>query len=77
MVKLLDWFLSLGSKKERVRDLGNGWYIQRVQQGSDYSPYYELYEGRKHVSWSMDKEKLVARYEEIIENRRVWDSSDY
>lgn len=72
---LLDWFLSLGSKKERVCDFGDGWYIQRVQMGPDYSPFYELYEGRKFVNWSMNKEKLVARYEEIMEYRRMWDSA--
>lgn len=77
MVKLLDWFLSLGSKKERVRDLGDGWYIQRVQLDRDCSPFYELCEGRKAVAWGLEEERLVVRYEEIIENRKIWDSSDY
>lgn len=74
MVKLLNWFLSLGSKKERVRDFGDGWYIQRVQLSPDCSPFYELYEGKKEVAWSLEEERLVARHEEIIENRKVWDS---
>ena len=47
---LLDWSLSLGTKKERVKDFGDGWYIQRVQLEPDYSPFYELYEGRKLVN---------------------------
>lgn len=73
-MKLLNWFLSLGSKKERVCDFGDGWYIQRVQLAPDYSPFYALYEGKKEVAWSLEKERLVARYEEIIENRKYWDS---
>lgn len=75
MVKLLNWFLSLGSKKERVRDFGDGWYIQRVQLNPDDSPFYELYEGKKEVAWSLEEERLVARYEKIIENRKMWDSA--
>lgn len=74
---ILDWILSIGTKKEKVKDFGDGWYIQRVQLSPDYSPFYELYEGRELVNWGPDKERLVARYEEIIENRWVWDSSDF
>ena len=74
MVKLLDWFLSLGSKKAMVHDFGDGWYIQRVQLAPDYSPFYGLREGRKVVAWAFEKERLVARYEEIMENRKIWDS---
>lgn len=73
-MKLLNWLLSLGSKKKRVRDFGDGWYIQRVQLGPDYSPFYELREGKKEVAWGLEEERLVVRYEEIIGNRKVWDS---
>lgn len=74
---ILDWILSLGSKKEMVKDFGDGWHIKRVQLGQDYSPFYELYEGRELVNWGTNKEKLFARYKEIKENRKVWDSTDW
>ena len=72
---ILDWILSLGSKKKRVKDLGGGWYIQRVQLNPDSSPFYVLYEGKKGVAWGLEEERLVVRYEEIIENRKMWDST--